>query len=508
MEIKQLGRFEIIDEIGAGGMGLVYKGRDPAINRLVALKVIRPQFGAGNEARHEENTKRFHVEAQAAGQLSHPNIVTIYDVGNKETPEGSLVYIAMEFLDGKGLDWHIRERTFKTIESKIEIVKQIAEGLTYAHDKGVIHRDVKPANIIIVSGKTAKITDFGLARLSDSSLTLSGTILGTPNYISPEQVEGKGVDARSDLFSLTVLFYEFLINMKPFAADSLSSVIYKVVHEQAQPPSTVDPTIPKTVDAFIKRGLAKNRDQRFQNGQEFIEALDSLQKKETREIDILGDTTAILRKDVVEKVTADKTAQDEAEEKPSKSGAKTIPLILVAFLVLAGLFGYSIFHDSKKRPAEKPVPIEKAVPVMKKEVQKEIIPPADPPAEPATTEDPPPLEAKETTPIEVVTKKEKPSAPPVVVETKLEQVAKPEHVAKPAHKHKRHKTVYNKDALRILVPKESLVIVDGRKFSKTRIDIPTLSPGSHLIYVQIKGRKPYSERFIHKKGDKKIVDLR
>ena len=284
MAIKNLGRFDIIDEIGSGGMGVVYKGRDPKINRLVALKVVRPVMGVSKSADQEQAISRFHVEAQAAGQLSHPNIVTIYDVGEEVAPEGTLVYIAMEFVSGKGLDYHIANKTFITLEQKIQVIKAIAEGLDYAHKKGVVHRDVKPANVIITDEGIPKLTDFGLARLSDSSLTMSGTILGTPNYMSPEQVQGKKVDARSDFFSLTVVLYEIITNEKPFAAESITSVIYKVVHEDPVPPRRLNASLPHMVDAFIRKGLAKNPDSRFQSGADYLKGLNAILSGDGREI--------------------------------------------------------------------------------------------------------------------------------------------------------------------------------------------------------------------------------
>ncbi|MGK7346396.1 MAG: protein kinase domain-containing protein [Candidatus Nitrospinota bacterium M3_3B_026] len=291
MDIKRLGRFEVLEEIGSGGMGIVYKGRDPKINRLVALKVIRPQVGSRKSDEQKQAAERFYVEARAAGQLSHKNIVTIYDVGEETAPEGDLVYIAMEFLDGEGLDHHIASNTYPSLYEKLGIVRQIAEGLDYAHRRGVIHRDVKPANIIITEGDTPKLTDFGLARLSDSSLTLAGTILGTPNYMAPEQVQGKKVDARSDFFSLTVILYELLTSQKPFAADSITSVIYRVVNDDHTPPRKLNGALPKYADELINKGLSKDPARRFQGGAEFIAAIDRLAEEVKKSPVRTGQTT-------------------------------------------------------------------------------------------------------------------------------------------------------------------------------------------------------------------------
>lgn len=300
MDIKRLGRFEVLEEIGSGGMGIVYKGRDPKINRLVALKVIRPQVGSRKSAEQKRAAERFYVEAQAAGQLSHKNIVTIYDVGEETTPEGDLVYIAMEFLDGEGLDHHIASNTYPSLYEKLGIVRQIAEGLDYAHRRGVIHRDVKPANIIVTEGDTPKLTDFGLARLSDSSLTLAGTILGTPNYMAPEQVQGKKVDARSDFFSLTVILYELLTNQKPFAAESITSVIYRVVNDDHTPPRKLNGALPRYADELINKGLSKDPAKRFQGGAEFIAAIDRLAEEVRKSPVRTGQTTIEAPRVVIE----------------------------------------------------------------------------------------------------------------------------------------------------------------------------------------------------------------
>jgi serine/threonine protein kinase len=385
MAIKNLGRFEIIGEIGSGGMGVVYKGRDPKINRLVALKVVRPVMGSAKSAEQEQAISRFHIEAQAAGQLSHPNIVTIYDVGEEVTPDETLVYIAMEFLNGKGLDHYIYQKTFTTLEQKIKVVRQIAEGLDYAHKRGVVHRDVKPANVIMTDEGVPKLTDFGLARLSDSSLTMSGTILGTPNYMSPEQVQGKKVDARSDFFSLTVVLYEMITNEKPFAADSITSVIYKVVHEDPVPPRRLNANLPNILDAFVRKGLAKNPDSRFQTGADYLKGLDSILSGDETEGNILGDTTLVMDS---------KSSPAQRKNGSSVSFAKKSNGVYIGAgvgLVVAVALIFMLFSGGKKpvetvkpeQPAATPsqVASKAAEPENKGE-------PAAQPSAPATTEKP------------------------------------------------------------------------------------------------------------------------
>ncbi|MBI4666668.1 MAG: protein kinase [Nitrospinae bacterium] len=256
-------------------MGLVFKGLDPKINRPVALKVIRSStLAKDKEIHHLRPMERFMVEAQAAGRLSHPAIVTIYDVGEETLQDGSLsVYIAMEFLEGKGLDWHIKNKTYKSLDKKLQIIKEIAEGMEYAHRHSVIHRDLKPSNIIMVEGDHPKITDFGLARVPDSSLTLSGAIMGTPSYMSPEQIYGKRVDARTDIFSLTVILYELVTGEKPFTGSNITSIIFNVINQDPTLPTSLDPALPPVLNSLIQRGLSKELEGRFSNFTEYLGAL-------------------------------------------------------------------------------------------------------------------------------------------------------------------------------------------------------------------------------------------
>ena len=216
----RFGRYEVMRELGKGAMGIVYLGRDPVIGRMVALKTIRA-IGE-DDAEKREFGERFLREAQAAGILSHPNIVTVHDVGEDATT--GTAFIAMEFVEGKNLKQLVQERTVFGFHRVAEIIGQAAEALDYAHRKGIVHRDVKPANIIITTEGTVKITDFGIAKIEKSNLTGTGQFLGTPNYMSPEQVTGDSVDGRTDLFSLGVVLYELLTRKKPFTADNLTSI--------------------------------------------------------------------------------------------------------------------------------------------------------------------------------------------------------------------------------------------------------------------------------------------
>ncbi|MCE7958579.1 MAG: serine/threonine protein kinase, partial [Acidobacteria bacterium ACB2] len=263
-------------ELGKGAMGIVYLGRDPVIGRMVALKTIRAAAEDDQEAK--EFRERFMREAQAAGILSHPNIVTVHDVG--EDPSTMTSFIAMEYVEGKNLKQLLQERHPFAYERIAEIVGQVAEALDYAHRRGIVHRDVKPANIIITPEGAVKITDFGIAKIESSTLTSSGQFLGTPNYMSPEQVTGDTVDGRSDLFSLGVALYELLTKKKPFTADNLTSISYKIVHEAFTPPDTYDASIPPEFVAVLDKVLSKDPAQRYQRGNDLALALYEFKARE------------------------------------------------------------------------------------------------------------------------------------------------------------------------------------------------------------------------------------
>jgi len=267
-----LGRYEVIRELGKGAMGVVYLAKDPVIGRLVALKTIRTTGNADDDEAREFR-ERFVREAQAAGILSHPSIVTVHDIG--EDAESGTSFIAMEYAEGKNLKEMLNSGRLMSPEELAEIIAQIAEALDYAHSKGIIHRDVKPANIILCGADRAKITDFGIAKIASgaANLTSTGQFLGTPNYMAPEQIKGGKIDGRTDIFSLGVVFYEALGRRKPFGGDSLTSISYKIVHEPFIPLSEIDSTISKAYDEIVGRCLEKLPDNRYQRASEVATSL-------------------------------------------------------------------------------------------------------------------------------------------------------------------------------------------------------------------------------------------
>ena len=253
------GRYEILREIGRGGMGTVYLARDPKINREVAIKTL--SYSQVEPAELSEVKTRFFREAEAAGNLSHPNIVSIYDVGE----EHDMAYIAMELLKGETLAWTCIKDRLLPVQRVLAIMADVASALEYAHQRGVIHRDIKPANIMMLEEGRIKVTDFSIARVVDASQTRTGVVMGTPNYMSPEQVTGHGLDGRSDLFSLGIVFYEMLTGIKPFNGDSISGIMYAITHRAHKPLASVADGIPHCVKRVVNKLLAKPKNKRFES---------------------------------------------------------------------------------------------------------------------------------------------------------------------------------------------------------------------------------------------------
>ena len=254
-----LGRYEIISELGQGAMGTVYLGKDPAINREVAIKTL--SYEGGDEEKIIEIKERFLREAEAAGKLSHPNIVTIFDVGE----EHDMAWMAMELLKGSDLADYCQKDSLLPVSKVMQIISSVAEALDYAHSHGVVHRDIKPDNIILLEDEQVKVADFGIARVMSASQTQTGVILGTPNYMSPEQVEGARVDGRSDLFSLGVVMYEMLSGEKPFHGDNLAHLMYAIANASYTPLSKVNPKVPECCNRIVKKLLIKNPERRIKN---------------------------------------------------------------------------------------------------------------------------------------------------------------------------------------------------------------------------------------------------
>jgi serine/threonine-protein kinase len=267
-----VGRYETLAVVGSGAHGTVYRALDPTIRRVVALKVVaaeEDEFPGG--AVPGGRGAFFEREAQAAGALLHPGIVTLYDAGR----DGDSYYLAMEFIEGETFAAEIA-RDRPSVERTLDVVAAVAEALDFAHERGVVHRDIKPANLMILPDKSVKVADFGIARLTGggaSTTMTAGMMVGTPSYMSPEQVQGEPVDGRSDLYSLGCVLYEALSGRKPFRAETMAALLTQILTVDPPPPTKVDPAIPAALDAIVLRAIARDRERRYQRGRELAQDL-------------------------------------------------------------------------------------------------------------------------------------------------------------------------------------------------------------------------------------------
>ncbi|MFO1302303.1 MAG: serine/threonine-protein kinase [Burkholderiales bacterium] len=363
-EIRKLGKYEIRRELGRGAMGVVYEAYDPLIERVVALKTIRPEALAGAQA--TEILARFKREAQAAGKLTHPNIVAIYDFGEDQ----GVWFIAMELVKGRELKEYFEEQQrFKTVDI-VRILSQILSGLGYSHKLGVVHRDIKPSNVFILPDGSVKVADFGIAHVDQSQLTQVGSVLGTPAYMSPEQILGLPVDGRSDLFSVGVMLYQFLTGERPFTGNA-TVTMRKVLEEDPLPPSRFNTQIPGAMDGVVRRALAKKADDRFQSAEEFAQALVDAAAAPA---DASGETTMVPASAATASAGSGSTAARPAPA-PRRSQATAIAVV-AAVVVAAG--AAAVWYALQGRDSAEPATVvAKAVP--------KVAPPDAAPVAPSAT---------------------------------------------------------------------------------------------------------------------------
>jgi serine/threonine-protein kinase len=402
--MDRIGRYKIVRELGRGAMGVVYHAIDPNIGRPVAIKTIL-LAGAPNSDEQNRMRERLFREARSAGILSHPGIVTIYDVEQ----QGDLAYIAMEYVDGPTLDHLMAASEPLAPDRMFTVLAQTAAALDYAHGKGIVHRDVKPANIMIAADGTVKIADFGIAKVTASEqFTMTGSIVGTPHYMSPEQVQGQPVDGRSDQFSLAVVAFEMLTGEKPHTGEHLTTVVYKIVAEQPVAAHRINPTLSSGIDAVLGKGLAKKPENRYRSCTEFTAALEAAclatrgWKPMPRGAGLNAPTLADVPVPAVSSPPA--RAARATDDEPAPAGARKfgflrfLGAILVAATLLAligwqadpslpGRFKWlseqvtSVLHPAPPAAANTPpVPVE--------------APPQPAAQQPAATQPPPPAEAK------------------------------------------------------------------------------------------------------------------
>jgi serine/threonine protein kinase len=466
MQREKLGRYQIVRELGRGAMGVVYEATDPQIGRAVALKTVRLDALSINA---EELAQRFKNEARAAGRLNHPNIVTIYDAGE----EDGVLYIAMELLEGHTLHALLAERRLP-VERAIDIGRQICAGLQFAHSKGIIHRDIKPGNVIVASQGFVKITDFGIAR-SGETMTLTGQVLGTPHYMSPEQVLGKDLDPRSDLFSVGVILYEMLTGERPFEGQSMTTVMYKIVHETPVPPRAIDTAIHPGLSAVIEKALAKSPEVRYPNGVELAAALENYRALDPAQVATAAfpvlspDQTASVATPAsavasVRAVRLNTEAAASASVQPQAPAAVPVQrrtlIYLLAVAVIAGLIwlGWAHYHRSQSSVATTPT-------------------------SPSTTPEPPVPSASSQLP------SPQPAEQPVGPGGSVSLV----RGASP-----------NKDTAKMTVnssPQGAQIFIDGAPTGKRTPAVVLVPKGEHTVALQLEGYQPSSFRFNLRGGE-------
>jgi serine/threonine-protein kinase len=394
MRPEPLGRYEILEEIGHGAMGVVFRARDPLIDRMIAIKTINVGL---SRVEAEEFQKRFDREARSAGRLNHPNIVTIYDVGRS----GDTAYFAMELLEGQSLREILDSGVVLPPSTIADIAAQVADGLDAAHQAGVIHCDIKPANVVVLPSGLAKITDFGIAMLPTGSRSFIGSVAGSPKYIAPERVVGRPVDARSDVFSLGAVLYEALTGTPPFAGTALDEILHNVINHSPEPPTSRNRSLPAEFDAIVARALAKHPDARYQSALEMSADLRQLALVGPR--DALGAAAAKERPAAAQPGDATVTAAFDDDAAAAHRGWRS-PFVRygIAAALLLAVAAWAMYSA---QPPSPPAPVAVVEPL---DPHREI--PSLPVAAQATDESP--AEAKEGTAAAAVVATPTPPAAP------------------------------------------------------------------------------------------------
>jgi serine/threonine protein kinase len=434
--METIGKYQIVRVLGNGGMGRVYEAVDPIIGRRVAIKTISANFVGDEETR-----ARFFREAQAAGRLSHHNLITIYDIGEAD---GS-PYIVMEYLDGADLSRTIRGGRL-SYDRKLQIMIDVCEGLAYAHGRDIVHRDIKPANIFITAHGQLKILDFGLARGTLSEVTQTGRIVGTPNYMAPEQIRGDEVDHRADIFAAGVVFYELLSGRKAFEGDSVATTMYKVLESHPQPVHLLDSAVPPALSRVVERALAKEKTARYQTSSELLDALVRVRGTPMTAPDALTPPVPL----PVRRAELAALEPQQARSRPLVVIAAVVALAIggAAYLMMIGRsekklpMPVAAAQPTKPLPAP-PVPPAAPVPATVPEVSRHSVPASppravvEPPPRKAPVDSTPPVRPPESTAERPPVARDKPpasppDAPPPVVLPPVAPIAPPVVAAPPA----------------------------------------------------------------------------
>ena len=346
--LNEIGKYQVQDVLGEGAMGVVYRALDPVLNRHVAIKVMSDALAQDMDLR-----ERFLREAQAAGSLQHPHVVTIYDFGEVDGHP----FIAMEYVEGVDLEHLLRTNVPLSIDEKLELAIGVLQGLAYAHRKGIIHRDIKPGNIRVDSDGKARIMDFGIAHITSSNMTRTGVMLGTPNYMAPEQIVGHEITARTDIFSVGVLLYELLTNAKPFQGDTLHTVMYKVLSEMPPPLDKVLPGLPPSLNTVVMRALQKDPAQRYASALEMANDLTTIRAALT---DAPAAKTLSLRRSIETALATERQARLSVERR-TKYALAAAAVLVILVVGAASLFvhggsdgSFAARVDSNAAPASVP----------------------------------------------------------------------------------------------------------------------------------------------------------
>ncbi len=521
--MDQIGRYRILDELGRGATGVVYRAQDPAIGRIIAIKTIRLSDFT-DETERERLRERLFREAQSAGMLSHPNIVTIYDIAE----ENGLAYIFMECVDGPSLEKVLSGPEPIRNENALLILRQTATALDYAHQKGIVHRDIKPANILIHERTHAKITDFGVAKIMSQQMTQSGVMMGTPNYMSPEQVQGHAVDGRADQFSLAVIAYEMLTGEKPFLADQLPALLFRIVREDPVPPQRLNPTVGPQVEMVLKKALAKSANDRYGNCIQFVDALAAalqqspgwhpLPRSSAHSLPTIGGGAAVVAPKPAPRPSQ---AQPPLVEPPPATATPTEPppfyreeaeqrspvlRSLVWMLVGIGLVGLVLFGAQKylfNRTSEQPSAeapqqtadnsASKPSPVGQSQLPDDSakpapVPQAPPEATAPETQTPTPPASENPPPSTAPARDENETPPPPAPRPQPQRTIPPPAVEP--------KPGVGQSVQFLTEPAGAEVTVDGNSSlaCKTPCMLP-LSGGRHAVTVQLPGYRPYPRVF-------------
>jgi len=503
MVIEKLGRYVIVEEIGQGAMGVVYKAVDPLIDRTVAIKTINLDL---SKEELENFEKRFQREVQSAGKLNHPNIVTVYDVGRTE----GVAYMAMEFLEGKELREILDSGVVLPIEKIAHIASQVAEGLGFAHERGIVHRDVKPANVMVMKNGLVKITDFGIAQMSSASRTMSGMVMGSPKYMSPEQVVGQAVDGRSDIFSLAVVLYEMLTGKAPFSGDNISAIMYQILNDDPIPPKALNQSIPDSINYIVLKALAKHPDKRYQNAKDMAR---DLKRYKTMEVPAGGENAPATER-MERRAKPRDSAGDATQIMPSMifeegKGAPTrtavthdgwwntqrfllyaaVPAMIVTFAAVVTL------SNTRKQAA--PIPEQAAVadigeaPTTAPAQAPSKVETQSTPAQLAAPDSPPAAKEQPSIP---ASSKAKPSAKEQAAKEKAKQKREKEKLAGTDVEEKTKPSAAQQTSVTFAISPWGEVFVDGaRQGVSPPLRELSLSPGKHTILIVNETFKPYSK---------------